>query len=131
MQALPHQSTFYKRLLFENFMYDESLKLVADHKFNIQKLCLEDRSVSIINEIICFREPGGASDKNRELSKQESKEVFKQLLPIGVVKDYKTLSCLDRSTVYKFLDECENEKARKLLTFCIKAIYRLIKCNRQ
>lgn len=131
MQALPHQSTFYKRILFKNSLYDESLKLVADHKFNIQKLCLEDRSISIIDKIICFREPGGASDKNRELSKQESEEVFKQLLPIGVIKDYKTLSCLDKSTVYKLLYECENQKARKLLTFCIKAIYRLIRCSNQ
>lgn len=128
LQALPHQSTFYKRTLFVNSLYDESLKLVADHKFNIQKICVDDCKVVYINRIICLRESGGLSDSNQELSAKESSVVMERLLPIGVIKDYKTLSSLGKSTVYKLMNECENETARKLLIVCIKIINRLIKC---
>ena len=128
MEALPHQSTFYKNTLFTNTLYDESLKLVADHKFNIQKICVDNCQVKFINRIICLRESGGLSDSNQGLSSKESSEVLGQFLPIGVLKDYKTLSTLGKSTVYKLMNECENETARKLLVICIKIINKLIKC---
>ncbi len=128
MQALPHQSTFYKRLLFSNSLYDESLKLVADHKFNIQKICVDNCQVIYINRIVCLRESGGLSDSNQGLSARESSKVLEQFLPTGVIKDYKTLSSLGKTTVYKLMNECENEKARKILIICIKIINRIIKC---
>ena len=127
MQALPHQSTFYKSELFINSLYDESLKLVADHKFNIQKICVDNCRVIYVNKVICFRESGGLSDSNQALSAKESSKVMEQFLPIGVIKDYKTLSYLGKSTVYKLMNECENETARRLLIICVKIIYKLIK----
>ena len=65
--TLPHQSTFFKRELFENSPYDESLKLVSDVKFYIQKICVEQCSVQLINDIICRREPDGISMAQNEL----------------------------------------------------------------
>ena len=129
MQALPHQSTFYKRTLFDKYYYDESLKLVADHKFNIQKICIEGHSTILLDVIICQREPDGASNQHQNISNQESKLVLTEFLPKGAIKDYDTLSLLGKSTVYKLMNECENEKARKLLIFCIKVINRIMKCS--
>ena len=45
--TLPHQSTFFKRELFKNSLYDESLRLVADVKFYIQKICVEQCSIQL------------------------------------------------------------------------------------
>ena len=129
MQALPHQSTFYKSTLFSNSLYDESLKLVADHKFNIQKICVDNSQVIYINRVICLRESGGLSDSNQALSSKESSKVLEQFLPKGVIKDYKTLSYLGKPTVYKLMNECENENARKILIICIKIIDKLFNCK--
>ncbi len=129
LQALPHQSTFYNRKLFNKTPYDETLRMVADHKFNIQKLCIENQSISFIEEIVCLREPNGISDRQQDISHKESRMVLSQILPSGTIKDYNTLSYLGKHTVFKLMNECENVKARRLLIYCIKIIYRLFKCK--
>ena len=54
--SLPHQSTFFKRSLFDKYQYDETLKVVADWKFYIQKIIDEGCSVSYYNDVICRKD---------------------------------------------------------------------------
>lgn len=123
--TLPHQSTFFKRELFENSPYDESLKLVADVKFYIQKICVEQCSVQLINDIICRREPDGISMAQNELRIKEHKQIIAEMLPPGAIQDYETLYLLDKSTMYKLMNLLENTNSRKWLIYCIKIINRL------
>ena len=123
--TLPHQSTFFKRKLFENSPYDESLKLVADVKFYIQKICVEQCSVQLINDIICRREPDGISMAQNELRIKEHKQIIAEMLPPGAIQDYETLYLLDKSTMYKLMNLLENTNSRKWLIYCIKIINRL------
>lgn len=125
IQTLPHQSSFFKRDLFKNTLYDESLKIVADIKFYIQKICIEGCTVATIDNIICRREPDGISKSDNERRIAEHQTVLKQALPVGAIKDYQTLAKLDKTTLYKLLKIIDSPKSNKLLTFCIKVINRL------
>ena len=124
IQTLPHQSTFFKRELFCDTLYDESLKIVADIKFYIQKICVEGCSVEKINEIICKREPDGISKSYNERRIAEHKAVLAEYLPVGALEDYKTLTRLDKTTTYKLLYLLETPKGLKWMTYLIKILYR-------
>lgn len=127
IQTLPHQSSFFKRELFDNTLYDESLKIVADIKFYIQKICVEGCSVGLTNEIICKREPDGISKSYNERRIAEHQAVLAEFLPCGAIKDYQTLTLLDKTTTYKLLYLLETSKGLKWMTYLIKILYRLIK----
>jgi hypothetical protein len=127
IQTLPHQSSFFKRELFDKTLYDESLKIVADIKFYIQKICVEGCSVGLTNEIICKREPDGISKSYNERRIAEHQAVLAEFLPHGAIKDYQTLTLLDKTTTYKLLYLLETSKGLKWMTYLIKILYRLIK----
>lgn len=123
--TIPHQSTFFKKELFRNSLYDESLKNVADVKFYIQKICIEQCSVQLVDDIICWREPDGISVSHNERRLLEHRKVIEDVLPAGAIQDYETLHQLDKSTMYKLMCLLENKKARKWLVYCIKIINRI------
>jgi glycosyltransferase involved in cell wall biosynthesis len=127
IQTLPHQSSFFKRELFDKTLYDESLKIVADIKFYIQKICIEGCCVEVINEIICRREPDGISKSNNEQRIIEHKAVLAEFLPYGAIKDYETLTLLDKTTTYKLFYLLETPKGLKWMTYIIKILFRVLK----
>ena len=123
--TLDHQSSFIKRELFTNSLYDESHRLVSDWIFFTEKIVKEGKQVQFIPDIICRREEGGLSEQQREKNRKEINEYLHHFLPYGVYKDYATLAQLDKTSIYRLFDICENKKKIKLLTFCIKIIYKL------
>lgn len=127
VQTLPHQSTFFKRELFYDTLYDESLRIVADIKFYIQKICVEGCSVEKIDEIICKREPDGISKSYNERRIAEHQATIAEFLPAGAIEDYKTLTLLDKTTTYKLLHLLETPSGLKWMTYFIKILYRLLK----
>lgn len=127
MQTLPHQSTFFHRRLFENSLYDENLRIVSDMKFYIQKICIDDCSIELIDDIICRREADGISKTQNELRISERQAVINHILPKGVIKDYQTLTLLDKTTLYRLLYLLESNKSRKWLVYIIKIMNRLFK----
>ena len=124
--TLDHQSTFVKRELFKDSLYDESHRLVSDWIFYTEKIVKEQKQVQFIPDIICRREEGGLSEQQREKNRKEINEYLHQLLPYGVYKDYDTLSKLDKTSLYRLFDICENNKKRKILSLCIKLINKFI-----
>ena len=120
--TLPHQSTFFKRELFNDSPYDESLKLVADVKFYIQKICVEQSSVHLVDDIICRREPDGISLTQNKQRLQEHQRVIEEFLPSGAILDYETLYLLDKNSMYKLMRLIERPNSRKWLMYCIKII---------
>ena len=127
MQTLPHQSTFIRQSLFHDCLYDEQLKIVADWKFFLKKIVYDESTVQLLDLIICKREQDGISNIQSTKVNEERKLVLSQILPAGIRKDYDSLSNLDRSTVYKLLNICDNNKATVILTYIIKVLYRLFK----
>ena len=125
MWTLPHQSAFIRRKLFENTLYDESLHIVADWKFYLDKIVYEGKTVQLLNLVICNREQEGVSFTQVSKTKEERKNVLSTLLPPGIYKDYDTLAKLDRSTLYKLLWLIDQEKSRKWITYFIKVLNRI------
>ena len=127
IQTLPHQSSFFRRKLFDNCLYDESFRIVSDMKFFIQKLCIEDSSIKLIDIIICRREPDGISNTFNDRRISEHQAIIHQVLPLGAIKDYQTITLLDKTTLYKLMHLLESRNSRKCLTYLIKILTRLFK----
>ena len=56
MWTLPHQSAFIRRSLFNKSPYDESLHIVADWKFYLDKIVYEGKTIQLLDLSICIRE---------------------------------------------------------------------------
>ena len=125
--SLPHQSTFFKHTLFRDYMYDETLKVVSDWKFYIQKIIAEGCSVNYFHDVICRKDLNdGIGYTQAERLKIEHDEFIAQFMLTGINKHYETLTKLDNSTFYKFMDICDSPKSLRYLTLAIKIIYRLL-----
>ena len=125
--TLDHQSSFIKRKLFNNSPYREDLRLVSDWVFFLEKVVIEEKVVQFIPNIVCYREAGGITWQQYDRNLEEKDQYLHQLIPIGVYKDYSTLAQLDKETLFRFFNLCMIPRARKMLTFAIKTIYRLTK----
>ena len=125
METLPHQGAFIKKKLFSDTPYDETLKLSSDWAFYIKKIIIQCCSVKLVPFIFSQREQNGITCTQVQELKEEKNIYLHKLLPNGVYKDYETLANLDRSTLYKLMNICENPKTCTLLRICIKIINRL------
>ena len=125
LDTLPHQGAFIRRELFDNSLYDETLRIAADWAFYVKKIIVEDRSVKLVPVIVSQREQGGISCTRSQEQAEERTRILHQLLPDGAYKDYETLGRLDRSTIYKFMNLCEHPTPRRFLTIGIKILNRL------
>ena len=125
MWTLPHQSAFIRRTLFNNSPYDETLRIVADWKFYMDKIVYEDKKVHMLDLAICKREQEGISISQASKTVEERHKVLSTLLPPGIYKDYETLAKLDRGTLYKLLNLLDQEKSRKWISFFIKVLNRI------
>lgn len=121
--TLDHQSSFIKKDLFNDSLYDESHRLVSDWIFFTEKIVKEQKHVQFIPDIVCKREEGGLSEQQWEKNRTEINQYLHKLLPYGVLEDYKTLAKLDKTSLYRLFNICENKSMRKLLVLCIKIIY--------
>ena len=126
MWTLPHQSAFIRRSLFNNSPYDESLRIVADWKFYLDKIVYEGKTIQLLDMPICNREQEGVSTSLASKTIEERHRVLSGLLPPGIHKDYETLAKLDRSTLYKLLNLLDNEKSRKWIIYFIKVLNKII-----
>lgn len=80
--SLHQQAAFYHRSLFQDFRFDEKLKVLADYDFH---LALLDKSVSTkkTNEVIAYCESSGLSKQfNWSLYKEELSIKSKRLSPL-------------------------------------------------
>ncbi len=123
--TLPHQSAFIRRALFNDSPYDETLRIVADWKFYLEKIVYEGKTVQLLDMIICNREQEGMSISQASKTIEERHKVLSTLLPPGIYNDYETLANLDRSTLYKLLNLLDQEKSRKCVSYFIKVLNRV------
>jgi len=129
MWTLPHQSAFIRRSLFDGSPYDESLRIVADWKFYMDKIVFEGKKIKLLDLVICKREQGGISVIQANRTMEERQKVLSSLLPPGIYKDYETLANLDRSTLYKLLNLLDQGIGKRFITYFIKILYRLSHSN--
>lgn len=87
--SLNHSPEYIKRSLFDKYgLYDESLKIVSDWKFNLIAIILHNETVSYRDiDLSCFNMKG-ISNTNKELNRLERRLVLEQLLPPKILSDY-------------------------------------------
>lgn len=83
---IPHQSTFIRRILFNECRYDESLKIASDLKFFVQVMIFKRCSYKSIDCIVSDFEEGGLS--SQKSAHDECRSIFKDLLPEYIYDDY-------------------------------------------
>ena len=84
-----HQASLISRKLLLEIPYDESYKIAADMKFNIEAIICNNCSFKTIDTIICNYEVGGRSATVKH--KNEVDRIFKELFPERVLIDYEHL----------------------------------------
>lgn len=73
-----HQATFIRRGLLLEYPYDESLRLVSDWKFILERFLEGCHTFKEINVDVCFFRTGGATYRYQTLGLQEKKSVLEQ-----------------------------------------------------
>lgn len=94
-KTLPHQATFIRRELFLSNLYDESYKIVADWKFWIQKLIIENCSYKYIDVVVDRFDTSGISLNSNGKGADECERMFQELLYKRCIPDYVKYNHLD------------------------------------
>lgn len=98
---------------------------MSDWIFFTEKIVGDNRRVQFIPDIVCRREEGGLSEQQRSKNREEISRWLHHYLPAGIYQDYATLARLDKASLYRLLDICDNDRKRRALVYCIKFINRL------
>lgn len=133
-RALRHQSTFIRRSLFDEHLYDEHYRIASDHKFFLQTLIIDNHSFSYIPMVVSEFDTTGISNKNEELSKIERNDIFASLFPPRVIADYERLMPLENSPFIPLISYINKKSTRfqsylYKLNYFIYKIYRLLSKN--
>lgn len=91
--SLCHQSTFIKRALFENSLYNETAKIVSDWEFFLIKICKENKTSYHLNETVSVFDVSGASSEQLAYNESERALVIEKYFP-AFVEDYNYVKSL-------------------------------------
>jgi len=119
-ETFNHQSTFYKRDLFKQRLYDEKLHIQSDSKFNMQSIIFDNCSVKVIDIIVADYDFNGISGTNKELVEDEWQKLLHELYPERILRDYEKMYTEEELPIVKLLPQLK--KYNSLQNF----IYNLI-----
>ena len=87
--TLNHSPAYIKRRLFEIYgLYDESLKIVADYKWFLQVIIMNEIVPVYKNIDVTLFDMNGISTVNSTLDKAERRQVLEEILPLTMLRDY-------------------------------------------
>ncbi len=86
--SIPHSAAFIRRELLLRHPYDESLSIVADWKFFLQTLILDNASYKLIDRDVSYFDQTGISSTHPELVEEERRRVLDELIPSRISADY-------------------------------------------
>lgn len=104
-EIICHQGTFYRRTIFERHPYDESLKLIADWKVNVQAIVTDNCKVKVVDTMIARYDLTGMSSTQSQLHAEERQRVMSELFPPRILKDYDRLYTDEEMPVVTLLPE--------------------------
>ena len=87
--TINHSSTFVKRDLFEKYgFFDERLQIVADWKWYLITVGLNNEQVHYRNIDVTLFDMTGISNTHSDLAKIERRKVLEEMLPLKILTDY-------------------------------------------
>lgn len=98
--TINHQGTFIKRHLFEDRLYDESLKIVSDWKFWIETIIQNNVSFKVIDTVIAKQDIEGISFHRLDVLKQERKSLLDVFFPPLLQIEIEKLQRIEKSELY-------------------------------
>ena len=125
-EILCHQGTFYRRAIFERHPYDESLKLIADWKVNVQTIVFDNCKVKVVDTIIANYDLTGMSSTQSKLHAEERQKVMSELFPERILKDYEHLYTESEMPIVSLLPKLKQRgRVQKIIYLFAKNILRL------
>ena len=88
--TIQHPASFIRRSLFDKGLYDEKYKIIADIKFFIDRIILQNCSVEYLPFVVTNFNLEGLSSKPASWAKtiEERARIFTELVPPRILKDY-------------------------------------------
>lgn len=127
-EILCHQGTFYRRSVFDRHPYDESLKLIADWKVNVQAIVLDNCRVKVVDTIVADYDLTGMSSTQGQLHAEERQRVMAELFPPRILKDYEHLYTESEMPVVALLPEIKRRgRIQRIVYLFVKFILKLTK----
>ena len=99
-ESIPHQGSFIRTDMLKHYLYDESLKIVADWKFFLQTIVFDNCSIRFVDLMVAHYDLGGISSRNIDELLAEKKLVLDSMFPSRVLEDcifMKESECLTRT----------------------------------
>ena len=127
--SICHQCAFIRTSLMKKYEYDENYKIVADRKFFIQALILDNCSYQAVNVDVVNYDINGFSATNPVLSRLEYDKVLEELIPQRIRLDYgrKYKGELYGDTWYdKLFIEIRNRKYKRPIYTLVTCLLRVI-----
>ena len=125
-EIICHQGTFYRSTIFERHPYDESLKLIADWKVNVQAIVFDNCKVKVVDTIVANYDLTGMSSTQSQLHAEERKRVMAELFPERILKDYEHLYTEGEMPIVSLLPELKKRgRVQKIIYLFTKKIIKL------
>lgn len=124
--SLPHPAAFIKRELLLNLgMYDEAIKISADHDFFLKAIIGHHATYCYIKKTIAVFYMDGISnnEKNKELIMQELQHSFKTQFP-AFYDDYRILHLVRNDSLIMYVLNKKDSKVIRLFLRCLRKIFR-------
>lgn len=127
-EILCHQATFYRREIFERHPYDESLRLIADWKVNVQAIIFDNCKVKVVDTIVANYDLTGMSSTQGKLHAEERQKVIAELFPERIAKDYEHLYTETEMPIVGLLPDMKKRgRVQKIIYLFAKHVLRLTK----
>lgn len=116
-----HPSSFIKKKLFDDGMYDEKYSIIADIKFFIEMIIIKNCSVNYLPFTITNFNMDGISSNPANWAKtiEERNRIFKEFLPPRIMKDYEVYNEIKDSPLLDYLIIIEKTVGLKKITIYI------------
>ena len=125
-EILCHQGTFYRRNIFDRHPYDETLRLIADWKVNVQAIVFDNCKVKVIDTMVARYDLTGMSTTQSLLHAEERQRVMAELFPPRVLKDYERLYTDGEMPIVTLLPELKKRgRIQKVAFFLVKCLLKL------
>lgn len=124
--SLPHQSSFIKRNLFDNNLYNENNRIVSDWEFFLRCFIRKNCTYKRIPLTIVFFDTTGISSnpENRKLIEKEQQEVLGTIFPPSTVPELQRIASIAYSPFGEIIPLFSHRqhfqrRMKKLVLFCL------------
>lgn len=123
--SLCHQSTFIKKSLFDDSLYNEDFKIISDWEFFVLKICKENKTYKHIPVTVSVFDVAGASAQQLAFNDRERNMVIEKHFP-AFAADYAYIKALKLRRVKQLVFISQKPLAWKFLKAVINFILLLI-----